>query len=138
MILADLCYEFQDSRRAEHLYGLALPFESMIAAPYIATLCLGSVARALGTLAHLLGQYDRAEAHFRRALGVEQAMRAAPLCAETQERYAKMLLARARPGDTDRALRLLGEAGEIAAKLGMKRLHRQTALDRRGAELQLH
>jgi tetratricopeptide (TPR) repeat protein len=137
MILADLCFDLQDQRRAERLYGIALPFEGMVAAPFLATICHGSVARALGILAHLLGNYDRAEAHFRCALEVERAMRAAPLCAETQESYARMLLERARRGDRDQARRLLEESGEIAAKLGMKRLHRRTTLELRGAELRL-
>jgi hypothetical protein len=133
MILADLCSEFRDAGRAEQLYAMTLPFDGMIAAPFLATLCHGAVARALGTTARLMGAYDRAEAHFRSALDVENTLRAPPLVAATQAEYARLLMARARPGDRVHALRILGEARDIAAKLGMKRLHQVTMVDLRAA-----
>jgi hypothetical protein len=119
--LADLCYELREAGRARGLYELAVPFENMVAAPYMATICLGANARALGVLADLFGEYELAERHFERALAIDRSLSPA-LTALTLARYARMLRNRSRGGDRDRATFLLGTAEQIAAQLGMKNL----------------
>jgi DNA-binding winged helix-turn-helix (wHTH) protein/tetratricopeptide (TPR) repeat protein len=126
VVLADLCFEFQDVPRARSLYDLARPFDGMIAAPFIATICLGAASRALGVLAHLLGRYDDAEGHFERALATEEKV-FPPLAAHTLTRYARMLLDRRNGSDRERAHELLGKAARIASELGMPEVSRSTA-----------
>ncbi|HMI94602.1 MAG TPA: tetratricopeptide repeat protein, partial [Polyangiales bacterium] len=118
-LLADLCLAFEDRARAEQLYRIAAPFSGMIAAPYLATVCTCAADRGLGVLAHALGRHAQAETHFERALELERKLASAPLVAETSARYARMLLARALPGDEERARKLLAQSAEIARRLGI-------------------
>jgi tetratricopeptide (TPR) repeat protein len=118
-LLADLCLAFEDRARAEQLYRIAAPFSGMIAAPYLATVGTCAADRGLAVLAHVLGRWSQAERHFERALELERKLASAPLVAETSARYARMLLARAHPGDEGRARKLQAESAEIAQRLGI-------------------
>ena len=118
MMLADLSFYLDDSERARQLYEIARPFEHMVAAPYISTLCLGAVSRALGVLTHVLRQYAKSEQYFEQALGIERKLESPPLVLQTLARYGRMLLARGQSGDRERASHILGEAAEICERLG--------------------
>jgi DNA-binding CsgD family transcriptional regulator len=81
----------------------------------------GSADRYLGMLARTLGEWDRAEAHFERALALNRSMSAATWLAHTGYEYARLLIAR---GSRDRAAieALLGDADELAGAIGMDAL----------------
>jgi DNA-binding winged helix-turn-helix (wHTH) protein len=134
--LADLCWELEDRRSAAGLFELLLPYEDQVAAPFLATICQGSVARGLGTLATLLGHADEAERQFVRALKIEERLASPPLQALTLERYGSFLRIRGRSADAGRARMLFERAFGLAEALGMKSvLHRcQQALGARSAD----
>ena len=96
-LLAEPCRELRDARRAAPLYRALLRF-----ARHNATtppeLCLGSVSRSLGILAATMSDWDAAARHFEDAIAMNAAMDARPWLASTQHDYARMLLARDRPG----------------------------------------
>jgi DNA-binding winged helix-turn-helix (wHTH) protein/tetratricopeptide (TPR) repeat protein len=120
LFLADMCWELEDTGSAGMLYDLLLPYEDQVAAPFLATLCQGSVARGLGTLAALLRRADEAERHFASALATEEKLASPPLIALTLERYGAFLRGRGRSGDASRAVTLLERASRLAEGLGMK------------------
>jgi tetratricopeptide (TPR) repeat protein len=117
--LADMCWELNDTRCAGSLYDLLAPYEDQVATPWLATICQGTVAHGLGTLATLLGRSDEADRHFTRALAIEETLASPPLVAVTLERYGAFLLRRARTGDVNRAFALLERASKLAEGLGM-------------------
>jgi tetratricopeptide (TPR) repeat protein len=119
--VSDLVAFFGDVRRATLLYDLLLPYADRTAAPSIAS-CRGSVARSLGILATVLARYDDAERHFEHALEVNTRIRARIWVAHTQHDYARMLVARDRPGDRERATALAAQALATAREVGMKPL----------------
>lgn len=69
----------------------------------------GGVAHFLGLLAATSGALDVAAAHFEAALGAAAASGSPTFAAWTQLAYARVLLARAAPGDAVRARRLLDD-----------------------------
>ncbi len=82
----------------------------------------GSISRPLGLLATVLGRYDDAERHFERALVMNARIRARLWVVHTQHDYARMLVARDRPGDRERATALAAESLAAARQIGMKPL----------------
>src|SRR5262249_36697034 len=119
--LADVVHFFGDAARATVLYDLLLPYADRCALTTLPT-CRGSVARPLGLLATVLGRYDTAERHFEDALAMNARIRARIWVAHTQHDYARMLVARDRPGDRARATALAGQALATAREVGMKPL----------------
>jgi tetratricopeptide (TPR) repeat protein len=116
VMLPDACRHLEDEAAAETLYQLLLPHSAAYSqAPVEAS--FGSVARALGVLATVLGQFDAAEGHFESALEIERRMRARPWLAHVQHDYGAMLAAR---GQRDRAEALLAEAVAGYEALGMR------------------
>ena len=71
--------------------------------------CYGAADRYLGMLAATLGEADRADAHFERAMELNRRMGAPTWIAHTAYEHARLLLARG-PAERDRAQALLGEA----------------------------
>ena len=80
----------------------------------------GAADRYLGMLAATLGEWDRAEEHFDQAIALNRRMEARTWLAHTDYEYARMLLARG--ANTDRAARLLKQASELAADVGLAAL----------------
>ena len=117
----EACFMLDDRARAAVLYEQLLPFQHLhaVGAPEGA---LGSVARYLGLLACTLGDLDQADRQFEAAAAFNQAMHALPWVAHTQHDQARMLLQRDRPGDHDRARRLLSDCLEACSNLGMAAL----------------
>ena len=101
--------------------------------------CYGAMDRYLGMAASVLGEWERAEEHFRAALALNTRLGARTWLAHTAYWYARMLLARGSPGDDDarrqRAARLaLGLGREIGLPSLVRRGRRARRLGgRRGA-----
>ena len=81
----------------------------------------GAADRYLGMLASTLGEWERAELHFERALELNRRMGAQTWLAHTAYEYARMMLARG-SGTGDRVGALLGEASRNAERIGMPAL----------------
>jgi DNA-binding CsgD family transcriptional regulator len=118
--LAEVCVFLGDAHRAAQLYAALGPFDgrNLIAPPNVA--CFGAAARHLGMLATTMKRWADAERHFQAALEMNSRQGGRPWLAHTQYEYAAMLRARSGPGDRDRALELLDEAGALARELGMQ------------------
>jgi DNA-binding CsgD family transcriptional regulator/tetratricopeptide (TPR) repeat protein len=87
--------------------------------------CYGAADRYLGMLAATLGEFERAEEHFERAMELNRRMGAPTWLAHTAYEYARLLLARG-PGTRNRGQALLGEAAALADRLGMPALLART------------
>ena len=81
----------------------------------------GAADRYLGMLATTMGEWERAEQHFERAIELNQRMGAETWLAHTAYEYGRLLLKRPR-GDRSRAAELLDRAGELAGRIGMSAL----------------
>nr|MDP9237529.1 hypothetical protein [Chloroflexota bacterium] len=121
-LLIEVCDYLGDAARAETLYDLLLPYAGRNIIFGTPAICTGSASRSLGMMATLRKHWEDAERHFEYALAFDQKMNARPWVAHDQYHYAKMLLARATPGDRDRALALLQAALDTAEELGMKKI----------------
>ncbi|HLF04058.1 MAG TPA: AAA family ATPase, partial [Dehalococcoidia bacterium] len=85
------------------------------------------IDRLLGLLAHTIGDFDHASAHFQDALAFCRKGGYRPELAWTCHDYADVLLARAQraaplPGDRPKAISLLDESLSISTELGMRPL----------------
>jgi uncharacterized membrane protein len=118
---ADVVSFLGDAERAAILYRLLLPYADRCVLAGTAT-TRGSVSRWLGVLATLLSRYDEAQTHFENALEMNARIRARVWVAHTQHDYARMLVARDRPGDRERATALAAQALATAREVGMKPL----------------
>jgi DNA-binding CsgD family transcriptional regulator len=83
--------------------------------------CYGAADRYLGMLAATLGEAERAEQHFERALELNRRMGAQTWVAHTAYEYARFLLADGR-GEPRRAEALFAQAGTLAERIGMEGL----------------
>jgi DNA-binding CsgD family transcriptional regulator len=83
--------------------------------------CYGAADRYLGMLAATIGEPERAEEHFERAMELNRRMGAATWLAHTAYEYARFLLSQRR-GERERAEPLLGEAATLAERIGMPTL----------------
>jgi DNA-binding CsgD family transcriptional regulator len=119
--LADACTALGDEATAALVYPELEPFAGGNVMVGHLVACYGAADRYLGMLATTLGEWDRAEEHFERALALNRRMGAVTWLAHTAYEYARMLLARAQ-GERDRAGLLLGEAASLAEQIGMPAL----------------
>ena len=119
--LSEVVSALGDGRRAAILYELLLPYAERCATTSFSAY-RGSVSRPLGLLATVLGRYDDAERHFERALATNARIRARVWVTHTQHDYARMLVARDRPGDRERAAAIAAESLAAARQIGMKPL----------------
>jgi tetratricopeptide (TPR) repeat protein len=90
--LSEVCAALGDSPRAITLYELLLPYARLhaVGQPEIS---LGAIARALGNLATVTAQVDRAARQFEAAIELNERMGARPWVAHTRHDYAGMLTA---------------------------------------------
>ena len=123
--LGDVCAMLGDTDRAPVLYAQLRPFESLNVTLAPGAACSGSTARVLGRLSAALGQWDRAQRHFERALQRNRRLAAPQFIAHTQAQYGEMLLARGAAADRGRASDLIADAVATYRRLGMA-----TAADR--------
>ncbi len=123
-LLAGVCGRLGDARRAAILYDLLCPYAGRIAIARPLVVLVGSIDHRLGGLAALLDRHEAADAHFERALGIAERMRALPWQAHVRWEWAEALVRRR---EAERAQRLLDEADAIAQAVGMVLLARWIA-----------
>jgi hypothetical protein len=109
--------------RAGELYELLAPFSGQLAAA--PGTVFGTVAWALGALAAALERYEQAEDHFVAAAEIEERLGGPLFLARTRASWARMLIARGRPDDLDRAQIMLDQAHDTAARLGAEGIARE-------------
>lgn len=124
LVWADACSRLGLIDRASELYELLQPFPGQMAA---ASLMYGSTDWALGILATMLGRYEQAEDHFAGATELDERLGAPLLLARTRASWARTLIARGRPADIECAEQMLGQAEEVAARLGGGLVSREVA-----------
>ena len=122
-MLADVSRELDDPTHASTIYDLLLPYAERNAFNPPAA-CIGSVSRSLAIAAALMERWSEAERHFEEALRANARMGAHPWVVRTTGDWADALLRRDGPGDRERALELLAQAGKLARELGMGPLAR--------------
>lgn len=117
-LLAEVAHSQGDTARAQILHDQLAPYASQVAVAY-PEISIGSSARYLGLLASTLSRWQDAERYFEEALAMNERIGARPWLAYTREDYARMLLARGRVGDQERAGELLEQALDDYGELGM-------------------
>jgi tetratricopeptide (TPR) repeat protein len=101
---ADACWLLRDTRQAESVYELLMPYAGRLVVEPIANAAHGSSSRSLGLLATLLRRWDEARAHFDTALELECRTGSRGWLAHSRLAYAQML-------------RLCGASDDTAATL---------------------
>jgi class 3 adenylate cyclase/tetratricopeptide (TPR) repeat protein len=124
--LAEACVLVGDRARAATLYELLLPYADRNAISQT-TLPFGPVATRLAMLATMLERWRDADAHFGRALALCDAMGARAIRARVLLEQARMLRARGRSGDDDRADCVLAEAGALCEELELAGIAQRVA-----------
>jgi DNA-binding CsgD family transcriptional regulator/tetratricopeptide (TPR) repeat protein len=116
--LTDACSALGDEAAAALIYPELEPLGGAnVMIGHLVT-CYGAADRYLGMLATTLGEWERAEEHFSRAIELNRRMGAATWLAHTAYEHARLLHARGR-GDRVRADALAGEAALLAQRIGM-------------------
>jgi DNA-binding CsgD family transcriptional regulator len=119
--LTDACAALGDQAMAALVYPELEPLAGANVMIGHLVACYGAADRYLGMLARTLGEWDRAEEHFERAMELNRQMGAATWLAHNAYEYARLVLARdAR--ERERAAALLGEAATLAERIGMPAL----------------
>src|SRR4029077_1769856 len=113
-----------DEGAAELLYPELEPFAGTNVMIGHLVSCYGAADRYLGRLASVLGEAERARAHFEVALELNRRMGAQTWIAHTAYEYGRFLLSVGSAG-RDRADALLGEASALADRIGMPALQRR-------------
>jgi DNA-binding CsgD family transcriptional regulator/tetratricopeptide (TPR) repeat protein len=122
VLLAEVCAQVDEAGTARRVLTALRPYASRAALFGRPSFCLGSVARPLGILAGMLGQFHEAERFFEQALAANAAMGAATYVAHTNASYAHMLRCSGGRRNTERAAQISGRAAATAAEVGMSRL----------------
>ena len=115
-LLAEVCAALRDESGAADLYELLKPYARCNQLNYV-EVCCGSTSRQLGLLAATLSRWQEAEHHFEIAVEMDRRTGARPWLARAQFDYARMLLARAEPGDRERSAQLMASGGATADDL---------------------
>jgi tetratricopeptide (TPR) repeat protein len=118
-LIAELADHFHDQRRAALLYRLLQPYPSVTALA-AGEVSIGPVARYLGIVATTTAEWDVAQGHFESAVAMSARTGGRPLLALTQGDYARMLAARGRADDVERARELRVAAEATCRALGMQ------------------
>ena len=122
-LLTEVAIACEDSRAAESLYALLLPYAEL----NVDTLELttGAVARHLGMLAGALDRIADAVAHFEKALEMNARMGARLWVAHTECDLARALIERGAQGDGKQAEALVAAARETSRELGLTAVERK-------------
>jgi DNA-binding CsgD family transcriptional regulator/tetratricopeptide (TPR) repeat protein len=128
--MTDACAAIHHQEIAELVYPALEPLGGDNVMIGHLVVCYGAADRYLGMLASTLGEWDRAEEHFERALTLNEDMGAQTWLAHTHYEYARMLIERGE-GSGERATRMLNRAAELASSIGMAGLAGRIAALRR-------
>lgn len=121
--LADACSMLGDEATAALVYPELQRLEGANVMIGHLVCCYGAADRYLGMLAATLGEVERAEAHFERALELNRRMEMPTWVAHTAYEYARFLTRRERGGAARAHARALaGEAAGLAQRIGMRDL----------------
>jgi hypothetical protein len=114
---ADLCAFADDRESAELLHPLLLPYADRVVGIGDHFICLGSVARSLGSLSALLGRWDEADEFFERAWAHADRLRSPVLRTWIDVEHALAFQrhpgARERRANTERRRAALAQAREL-------------------------
>jgi tetratricopeptide (TPR) repeat protein len=124
-IYAEVAAHLQDRDAAEVLYGLLAPWSGQVV--YSGISAWGCVDHHLGATASVIGRYEEAEEHLRRAAELNAELRAPIWVARTELAMARLLLLRDGPGDREQGRALLERAAAAAQRLGSATLARRAA-----------
>jgi DNA-binding CsgD family transcriptional regulator len=119
--LSDACAALGDEAVAALLYPELAPLSGANVMIGNLVVFYGAADRYLGMLASTLGEWDRAEEHFERAVELNRRMEATAWLAHTNYAYARMLLT-GRHDQRGRSAALLDEADRLATAAGMRAL----------------
>ncbi len=122
---AEVAVECRDPRLAEPLFAQLRPWADQLSYNDVTT--EGPVSHYLGGLATVLGRFDEAHAYFADSAALCERIGASCFGARTDLNWARMLLERGKPGDLDRACRLLHRAHTTAADYGYGTTLRRSA-----------
>jgi len=111
--ITDACAALGDEAVAAAVYPELVPLAGTNVMIGHLVACYGAADRYLGMLAATLGEWERAEQHFERAIVLNRQMEARTWLAHTEYEYARMLLTRG-PAERARAAVLLSHAAELA------------------------
>lgn len=126
--LAETCVALGDRRQAEIMYEMTLPYPERNAVATAGTAAgYGSLSRYLGMLASSLGMLDASVAHYEASIAMNEQQGALPYLAFSECELAETLLARGRPGDKSRAIKLLARSRDTSARLGMRLLQARSS-----------
>jgi DNA-binding NarL/FixJ family response regulator len=120
--LADACVLVGDQEMASLLYPALAPLSGGNVLIGNGVACYGAADRYLGRLAAMLGDHDRASAHFDAALARNREMGADTWTAHTLFEFGRALRMRGRREDDGHAAALLSEAVALAERIGMPAL----------------
>ena len=118
-----VCAHLGDRARAPVLFDLLAPYADQIV--FTSAGALGAIAHHLAVLATISGDYAEAERCFTAAAATHERIPAPTWLARTRLEWARMLLARRRPGDTERARGFLDQALATAREFGLANIERQ-------------
>jgi DNA-binding CsgD family transcriptional regulator/tetratricopeptide (TPR) repeat protein len=119
--LADACTALGDEAMAAIVYPELEPLAGANVMIGHLVSCYGAADRYLGMLAGTLGETQRAEEHFERALELNRRTEMPTWVAHTAYEYARFLHTQGGAGRT-RAQALAGEAAALAERIGMREL----------------
>lgn len=117
--LVDACAAVGDAELAALLYPELEPHAGTNVMVGHGVACYGAADRYLGMLAVTLGEHERAEGHFERAMELNRRMGATTWLAHTAHEYARMLVQRGAAADVPRAAALRDEAEALAERIGL-------------------
>ena len=116
-ICTDIAIQLGDVASAGVLYELLSPYADQVVAT--AGVPCGAGAHYLGRLATTVDRFDEAAAQFADAAAIHERIGAPTWLARTRLEWARMLLRRGGPGDTEHAQGLLAQALSTARELGL-------------------
>jgi DNA-binding SARP family transcriptional activator len=119
---AGVCAAMGDRARAPVLFHLLEPYAGQLV--FTPAGALGAVAHHLAILARTFGDFDEAERRFADAAAIHERIGAPTWLARTRLEWARMLISRAQPGDSERARGFLGQAMQTARELGLANVER--------------
>jgi hypothetical protein len=107
------------------LRSMLEPYADQLVVGGFAGWVTGPVAFYLALLATTIGDWPEADAQFAATAATHERINAPTSLARTRLEWARMLLARAEPGDADRATDLLRQALDTARALGLPPIERE-------------